>query len=175
MARARKHDGGGDALEGLAAATISTADFAKLVGVTTAAVGLRVSAGFIPRAGHGKLNLVEAVQGFIRYEIELAAKAQARAASSGRANLHAAKAAQIEGRLARQMRDLIERQEAEHAISEIVAISAKHMRDFAQRLPSELPRDEVAAEIGASCARLEKARDVLIGALRSGDVEGAKP
>lgn len=176
MARARKLvDDAGEAIKALAGVTISTADFANLVGLTPAALRLRIGAGFIPKAGHGTLKLVEAVQGFIRYEATLAAKAQARVASSGRANLNTAKASEIEGRLARQMRELIARTEAEGAISELVAISVKHMRLFSRTLPPELQRDAVKIEIDASCARMNKGRDVLIEALRTGNVDGSKP
>ncbi len=176
MTKARKPvDDSGEAIKALAAATVSTGDLAREFGKSPVWIRNLINAGFIPKLAHGRVNRVAAYRGIIAYEESLVAKAEERAQSSGRARMNAARAGEIEARLAREMRGLIERREAEDAISEVVALAVKEMRAFGPRLPRALPRDAVKAEIAASCARMEKARDVLIGALRTGDLDGCKP
>lgn len=176
MTKERKPvDDSGKAIKALAAATVSTGDLAREFGKSPVWIRNIINAGFIPRLEHGKVNRVAAYRGIIAYEESLVAKAAERAQSSGRARMNAARANEITARLAREMRGLIERQEAEHAISQVVEVAVKEMRAFGPRLPRALPRDAIKAEIAASCARIEKARDVLIKALREGNVDGCKP
>ncbi len=174
MGRARNQiDEGGEAFKALANVTISTADFANLVGLTPAALRLRIGAGFIPMVGHGTLNLVRAVQGFLGYEAALTAKVDVRAKSSGRARINKARADEIEARLARQMRDLIHRESAEFVIDSVVKVTVSELRKSAKSLPLwGVPKDKVRAEIDSSIARIQAASEKSKEALRTGDFDG---
>ena len=164
--RAKTADGGGDALKGLAALTISTGDFAALVGCTPAAVGIRIRAGAIPKEGHGKLNLVAAVQGFLKYEADLAARAETRAKDSTRNRLQTVRADEIEVRLAQQMRGLIPQAEAVEAMARVAQIVGAHMTAMEARLPRE-----ARAELKASIAAIEVKWQELNRALATGVFE----
>jgi hypothetical protein len=166
VAKRTKTTDGGEALTALAALTISTGDFAALVGLTPAAVGIRIRAGAIPKEGHGKLNLVAAVQGFLKYEADLAARAETRAKDSTRNRLQTARANEVEARLARQMRDLIPRADAIEAMALVAEIEVAHL----QAMESRLPR-EVRAELKASIAAIEVKRQELNRALATGVFE----
>jgi hypothetical protein len=161
----------GDALAGL---VISTSEFAALVGLTPAALRLRISAGFIKRAGHGKLNLIDAVHGFLRFEEALAAKAERRANESARARYNTARASEVNARLDRQARDLIMREEAEGALTHVVQIAGEHLRRLADALPPDADRAEVEAHIRATRLKLEKANASLCDALRTGALDEVK-
>jgi len=69
MAAKGKTGDGGEGFAALAAQSISTGEFAELAGISAEALRLRIASGEIPKEGHGKLNLVAAVQGFFRGEL----------------------------------------------------------------------------------------------------------
>ena len=166
MAKRYRAADGGDAFKGIAALTISTSDFAALVGCTPAAVGIRIRAGAIPKEGHGRLNLVAAVQGFLKYEADLAERAQTRATDSTRNRLQTARASEIERRIERDMRGLIPQAEAIEAMARVAEIVGAHLQAMESRLPSE-----ARAELNASLAAIDRKRKELNIALATGDFE----
>lgn len=165
MAPKAKTDDGGRGFDALAARSISTTEFAAMVGVSPEALRLRVASGEIPKLGHGRLNLVAAVRGFIAGEEKRLQAAQARAAEAPRGRYNDTRADQIDRRLAREAKGLISREEADLALREVAGIAAAQITALAPVFPQIDP-----AEFAGAAQRIERACDKASAALLSGDI-----
>lgn len=165
MATKAKTDDGGGGFAALAARSISTTDFAAMVGLSPEALRLRIAAGEIPKLGHGSLNLVAAVQGFFRGERQRIEAAAARASDGLRGRYNDTRAAQIEARLSREGVGLIARQEAGFALSQVTAIVTAEIAALAAKHPEVDP-----AIFEGAAERIERARAQASAGLLSGDL-----
>jgi hypothetical protein len=163
MAAKGKTRDGGKGFDALAARSISTGDFAAMVGLSPEALRLRIAAGEIPKLGHGKLNLVAAVQGFFRGERQRIEAAAARARDGLRGRYNDTRAAQIEARLAREGVGLIARQEADHALLAVTGIVTAEIAALAVKHPNADP-----TIFEGAAARIERARAQASAGLLSG-------
>ncbi len=143
---------------------ISTKQFAALVELSPEALRLRIAAGEIPKAGHGKLDFVAAVRGFFAGEKRRIAATRARAIASPRVRYDTARADLIEAKMAREATGLISREEAEFAIMQVAAIVAEQVKVMVQEFPEVNP-----AEFSAMIQRFDDAVAKLLSKLASGD------
>lgn len=157
-ARCKSASAGGEALESLAAVSVSTADFAAMVGLSQEALRLRIKSGAIPRTGHGRMNLVSAVHGLIAYEKAKAEEAKVRSSNDSRVLYMEAKAREIEGRHAREMEKLISFEDVECAFSLILAAVA-----------SEAAKSNLQRHYDQSIAILRSKSAGLLASLRAGE------
>jgi hypothetical protein len=165
MATKAKTDDGGGGFAALAARSISTSDFAALVGISPEALRLRVAAGEIPKLGHGKLNLLAAVRGFIAGEEKRIEVAATRANDGPRGRYNARRAAEIEKRLAREGARLIAREEADLALSQVTGIVTAEIAALGAKHPEFDP-----AIFEGAAARIERTRAQASAGLLSGDL-----
>ena len=115
-------------------APISSADAAKLIGVTPARLRQLFASGHIDRVAHGKTTAVAAAQGFARFWQEKAAE---KTKGSSTSRVSDARAAEIEQRIAAKNRELVPAEDANAAVDHVVAACAEA---FAA-LPAMLTRD----------------------------------
>jgi hypothetical protein len=157
----------------LAARLVSVPEFATFAEVSTEWVRLRIKEGYIPKAERGRVLLVEAIRGLIRFEEEKAQRATERAADPSRDRYLKARADEIEGRNTRAMRDLIERAEAADALAQLVRLAEPALRRRVDAMPPAV-RGVALASIEEVVDRMRRRVDDLSGALASGDFDAVE-
>lgn len=117
-----------------AAGTVSTESLAKLLMLSTDRIRQLARAGHIARAGHGRFILVTAVQGYIKFLKE----AEQRASKSTAENrVRDARAAEIERRMAREDRQIVDLDEAMGTLEDISGLMLAALGS----LPAQITRN----------------------------------
>lgn len=96
--------------------TIATAQVAKLLQISDEWVRRLTAMGYLPKVARGRYNLVAAVQGYIRFLKEAEQKASKSAAEN---RVRDARAAEIERRMAREDREIVDLDEAMGCLEDI--------------------------------------------------------
>lgn len=154
--------------EGQDAAGLITLDQAGrlLGGITAERVRQLIVAGWIPKAKPGRVLLVAAVQGYIRY-LKDQANAQSKTAADSR--VRDARAKEIEMRNAVRLRELIPIEEATAEYDALVAAVREEMDGLPARLTRDIEqRRKFETEVHASKKRITEALGEAKGAARSG-------
>lgn len=137
------------------AGTIGTAQTAKLLDITDEWLRRLTAQGYIPKAKRGRYNLVDAVQGYIRF---LRDEGKRTSKTAQLTRMQDAKAEEIMLRVAEKRRELIPVEDAQAAIDIFIAA----IRDEMAGLPARFTRDldlrrKLEAETNASLNRIAKA------------------
>lgn len=116
------------------AGTISTAQAAKLLLVSEDWIRQLSRKGYIPKAARGRFNLVAAVHGYIRFLKEAEQKATKSAAEN---RVRDARAAEIERRMAREDREIVDLDEAMTTLEDISGLMLATLGS----LPAQITRN----------------------------------
>jgi hypothetical protein len=134
------------------AGLISTEQAARLLMISGERVRQLAKAGYIPKAAKGRVSLVGAVQGYIRFlkeEERRTSKAQSQS------RVHDARALELEIKVAERRRDLIPVDDARDDLAEFLAITTAEIRGLPARVTRERAlRVRLEDEINASLARM---------------------
>jgi hypothetical protein len=149
-----------------AAGTVSTESLAKLLMLSTDRIRQLARAGHIPRAGHGRFNLVAAVQGYVKFLKDDDHRASRSAAAD---ELRRQKASEIERRMAREDRKIIDLDEAVGCLDDICGLMLSTLNSLPAmitRNPSERRRIEdiiyqAQSRLATKCA--EKTKVLVTG------------
>jgi excisionase family DNA binding protein len=149
-----------------AAGLISTDQAARLLMVTPRYIQRLIAEGHIPRAGRGRVLLVAAVQGYLRFLKEDAKRSASIAADS---RVRDARAAEIELRIAEKNRQLVPVEDAAAALDMVLAAARKEFVGLPKRVAKDRPvRRQLGAEVNASFERIERARTRSLSFIESG-------
>jgi predicted transcriptional regulator of viral defense system len=137
------------------AGTIGTEQTAKLLDITAEWLRRLTVQGYIPKAKRGRYNLVEAVQGYIRF---LRDEGKRTSKSAQLTRMQDAKAEEIMMRVAEKRRELIPVEDAQAALD----IAMAKLREELAGLPARMTRDmdlrrRLEAETNASLNRIADA------------------
>lgn len=111
--------------------------------------------GYIPRDKPGRVALVGAVQGYIRFLKDLASKTTKTAADS---RVRDARAAEIEMRNAERMRKLIPVEDASAALDYLLGVVNEQLNGLPARITRDLEqRRKIEAEVNAAKETIAKA------------------
>lgn len=117
-----------------AAGTVSTESLAKLLMLSTDRIRQLSRAGHIPRAGHGRFVLVAAVQGYIRFLKDDEHRSSRSAAAD---ELRRQKALEIERRMAREDRKIVDLDESMAVLEHIIGLVLATLNS----LPAQITRN----------------------------------
>ena len=149
---------------------ISTADAAKLIGVSAEMVRRLVNSGHIPRHARGRTTVSGAVAGYAAF---LRTSAEQSEGNAAQVRSHRAKAAKIRRTTERRRANLMPVDEVE-AIIEITAQTAiDRLRSI--NLAGEIDGRTIKAfakEIDGACSRIEVAKASALAALSGGQGDG---
>lgn len=146
---------------------ISTEAAARLLGLGPERVRQLIKQGFIPKIARGHTTIGGAISGYIAF---LKAEARKTPASTAASRSHNAKASLITASTERRRAELIDLSEAEHVIERIARTAVTRLRKAPMDkglTPST--RKVMAAEIAAACRAIERAHDLALAAINSGD------
>lgn len=160
------------------AGLITVGQAARLLMVSEERVRQLCKLGYVERPQRGKVILVSAVQGYIRYLKDEDRRSSKTAADS---RVRDARAAEIELRIARQKRALVPREDAEAAMDFLVATVGTEVRGIPARLTREMTLRRKAESLvhevlTAISDKLESVRDALAtggGELAPGEEDDA--
>lgn len=153
-----------------AAGTITTAQAAKLLGVSEAWIGKLHKMEYVPKAGRGKWNLVAVVQGYIRF-LKDEDRRSSKSASASR--MQDVKTARLEMQMKVESRELVPFEDAKLVLdtaaglirSSVMAVPAKYTRDLKERRRLEdllaAALGQIATGIDRKAAALEEGDDIV--------------
>lgn len=137
-----------------------------LGGLSAERIRQLIKEGFIPRAAPGRVLMVAAVQGYIRFLKELASKQTKTTADS---RVRDARAQEIEMRNAERMRTLIPLDEALAIMDEYTAVVREAMDSIPARVTRDMElRRKIEAEVNAAHEKIAKAHGAGQGDARTG-------
>lgn len=146
--------------------TISTEVAARLIMVGPERVRQLAKQGWIKKVGRDRYRVVDAVQGYINYLKDEQRRASKTASAS---RVQDMRAREIELRLAREDRTLIETEEAISFVSDALGKLRAGMVGLAARVTRDLPtREKIETEIDAEFKRAAESFKQEAAALRSG-------
>lgn len=138
----------------------------RLIMVGPERVRQLIKAGFIERTRPGYTTIPSAVQGYIKFLKEAASEKTANASVS---RVQDARAKEIERRLAREERDLIQLDEATLALSMLAGAVAQELAGLGARITRDMAlRQKIEAEVHGAQTRIAKALEKLSGFVASG-------
>jgi hypothetical protein len=152
MARRPKPEASGGGGGDLAAVLVSITEFAAMAGVSAEWVRLRITDGRIPKAARGKVALGPALAGVVAYGEAARQRAAAKVDDATWNRLRAARAEEIEVRVAERKRDLIGMDEAQLMVSMICATVGTELTNLPARITRDMElRRKIETEV--DCAR----------------------
>jgi len=143
-----------------------------LDGITAERVRQLMKEGWIPKERPGRVLMVAAVQGYIRYLKDVAKRTTKTAAES---RVRDARAEEIEMRVAERRRELIPIDDATLALDLLVGRVKEEMGGIAARVTRDIDlRRKIEAEVNGAQARIAEALGASAELARTGkDVSGA--
>lgn len=148
------------------AATITVAQAARVLTVSETMVRKLCRDGHVPRLPDGRVPIVGAVQGYIRFLADDARRAAKSASASG---LQDAKTAEVHARIAQKHQELMPIEDAEAALDDVLATVQVRLAGLTARITRDPQlRRLVQKQFNEAIAEMQVARDEAVDALRSG-------
>lgn len=151
---------------------ISTTTASALLGVTPRRLRQLADEGHVVIHRRGFTTVASAIRGYVNF---LRAEERAGGTTATSARAHVVRAALTEAATAKRAASFMPRAEAEEVVAIIAGLAAKALRD-AKLDPAVSPEAAraFATEIKAAAARVERAGERAVAALRSGDLAASE-
>lgn len=138
----------------------------RLLELSAERVRQLIKAGYIEKTRHNHTTLVSTVRGYIRFLKEAASEKTQNAAEN---RVRDARAREIELRLAKDTRELIQQEEAIHAMSRLATFVAHEFQGLPARITRDMSlRKQIEAELHGSQENIAAALGKLSGFVQNG-------